>query len=72
MKTALEGQPPLDFANVVTLEQQALEHKVNVDTPDTAPETDEPAAPREKPAVPTTPTKTTPAPATTSGVPPGL
>src|SRR5580658_4142325 len=72
MKTALEGQPPLDFANVVTLEQQALEHKVNVDTPDTAPETDEPAAPKEKPPVVTPPTKTTAAPASTPGVSPGL
>src|SRR5579863_5337121 len=66
MKTALEGQPALDFANVIPLEQQALEHRVNVDTPDTAPETDEPAAPKEKPPVitPTSPTKTTPAPVT--------
>jgi penicillin-binding protein 1A len=72
MKTALEGQPPLDFANVVTLEQQALEHKVNVDTPDTLPETDEPAVPREKPPVVTPPNKATAAPATTSGDPPGF
>src|SRR5580692_142514 len=72
MKAALEGQPPLDFANVVTLEQQALDHKVNVDTPDTLPETDEPAAPREKPPVVTPPNKTTASPATTSGVPPGF
>src|SRR5580693_4578724 len=72
MKTALEGQPPLDFANVVTLELQAGEHKVNVDTPDTAPETDEPAAPKEKPPVVTPPTKTTAAPAATPGVSPGL
>src|SRR5580698_2738730 len=75
MKTALEGQPALDFANVVTLEQQALDHKVNVDTPDTAPESDEPAAPKEKPPAPTPaatpPTKTTAAPATTPGVSPG-
>src|SRR5580692_10771231 len=71
MKAALEGQPALDFANVVTLEQQALEHKVNVDTPDTAPETDEPAAPKEKPPVVTPPTKTTTAP-TASNIPPGL
>jgi hypothetical protein len=72
MKTALEGQPALDFANVVTLEQQAQDHKVNVDTPDTAPETDEPGAPKVKPPVVTPPIKTTTAPATTSGVPPGL
>jgi penicillin-binding protein 1A len=72
MKTALEGQPALDFANVETLEQQALNHRVNVDTPDTAPESDEPAAPREKPPVVTPPagappTKTTATPVT-SGV----
>jgi penicillin-binding protein 1A len=64
MKAALEGQPVLDFANVVPLEQQALEHKVNVDTPDTAPEEEEPAAPKVKPPVPTPPTKTSTAPAT--------
>jgi hypothetical protein len=70
MKTALEGQPPLGFANVIPLEQQALEHKVNVDTPDTAPETDEPAAPKAKPPVTAPPTKTTAAPIT-SNIPPG-
>jgi penicillin-binding protein 1A len=64
MKAALDGQPVLDFANVVPLEQQALEHKVNVDTPDTAPEEEEPAAPKVKPPVPTPPTKTSTAPAT--------
>jgi len=45
MKNALEGQPALDFPNVITLEQQAADHRVNVDTPDTAPTEDEPAAP---------------------------
>jgi penicillin-binding protein 1A len=71
MKTALEGQPALDFANVIPLEQQALEHRVNVDTPDTAPETDEPAAPKEKPPVitPTPPTKTTTTPVTPAVTP---
>jgi penicillin-binding protein 1A len=71
MKTALEGQPALEFANVVPLEQQALEHHSNVDTPDTAPTEDEPGAPKQKPPSATTPTKTTAAP-TTSGVSPGL
>jgi penicillin-binding protein 1A len=71
MKTALEGQPALDFANVVSLEQQALEHHSNVDTPDTAPTEDEPAAPKVKPPALAPPTKTTAAP-TTSGVAPGL
>jgi penicillin-binding protein 1A len=53
MQRALAGTPPLDFANVVPLEQEANEHRVLVDTPDTAPSEDEPGAPREKP-----PTKT--------------
>jgi len=41
--------PAMDFANVVPLEEQVGEHHVNVDTPDTAPTEDEPAAPKEKP-----------------------
>jgi penicillin-binding protein 1A len=61
MKNALEGQPALDFPNVITLEQQAAEHRVNVDTPDTAPTEDEPAAPKEpKAAVPALPTRSSP------------
>jgi penicillin-binding protein 1A len=56
MQNALAGMPPLDFANVVPLEQEARDHRITVDTPDTAPTEDEPA-PREKPAV-TPPTKT--------------
>jgi penicillin-binding protein 1A len=48
MKNALEGQPEVEFANVVPLEQQASEHEVHVDTPDTAPTEDEPRAPKEK------------------------
>jgi penicillin-binding protein 1A len=57
MQGAVAGTPATDFPNVVTLEIQAGEHRVNVDTPDTAPTEDEPAAPKEKPqAVP--PTKT--------------
>jgi penicillin-binding protein 1A len=58
MQGALAGMPALDFQNVVTLEQQANEHHINVDTPDTAPTEDEPAAPKEKPPAPTPPTKT--------------
>ncbi len=58
MQGATAGMPPLDFANVVPLEQQAGEHRVNVDTPDTAPTEDEPATPKEKPPVPSPPTKT--------------
>jgi penicillin-binding protein 1A len=70
MKAALQGQPVLDFANVVPLEQQALDHHINVDTPDTAPESDEPAAPREKPQAPVPPPVKTAAPSTTSTVSP--
>src|SRR5216684_4031015 len=58
MQGALAGKPPLDFANVVPLEQEAREHHINVDTPDTAPTEDEPASPREKPPAPAPPTKT--------------
>ncbi len=49
MQGATAGTPAMDFTNVVPLEQQVGEHHVNVDTPDTAPTEDEPAAPKEKP-----------------------
>ncbi|PYT61973.1 MAG: penicillin-binding protein [Acidobacteria bacterium] len=58
MQGAVAGTPVMDFANVVPLERQAGEHQVNVDTPDTAPTEDEPAAPKEKPPAPSPPTKT--------------
>ena len=51
MQRATSGMPALDFANVVPLEQEAREHHLNVDTPDTAPTEDEPASPREKPPI---------------------
>jgi penicillin-binding protein 1A len=57
MQGALTGMPALDFANVVPLEQEARDHRITVDTPDTAPTEDEPTSPREKPAV-SPPTKT--------------
>jgi penicillin-binding protein 1A len=57
MQGALAGMPPLDFANVVPLEQEAHEHQITVDTPDTAPTEDEPASPREKPPPTPPPTK---------------
>jgi penicillin-binding protein 1A len=57
MQGALAGTPVTDFANVVTLEQLAGEHHLNLDTPDTAPTEDEPGAPKEKPPT-TTPTRT--------------
>ncbi|HET8922926.1 MAG TPA: PBP1A family penicillin-binding protein [Candidatus Acidoferrum sp.] len=50
MQGAVAGTPVTDFQNVVPLEQLAGEHRINVDTPDTAPTEDEPAArPKEKP-----------------------
>ena len=49
MKAAHSGLPEVEFANVVPLEQQAADHEVHVDTPDTAPTEDEPRAPKEKP-----------------------
>ena len=58
MQGASAGMPPLDFANVVPLEQEARYHQITVDTPDTAPTEDEPAAPREKPVPTPPPTKT--------------
>jgi penicillin-binding protein 1A len=58
MQGALARMPPLDFANVVPLEQEASDHHITVDTPDTAPTEDEPASPRAKPATIVPPTKT--------------
>jgi penicillin-binding protein 1A len=58
MQNGLAGMPVLDFQNVVPLEQQALDHIIHVDTPDTAPTEDEPGAPRLKPAPPPPATKT--------------
>src|SRR5499433_1986490 len=53
MQNGLSGMPVLDFQNVVPLEEQAIEHQIRVDTPDTAPTEDEPgAAPRTKSAAP--------------------
>ena len=71
MQGALAGTPVTDFANVVPLEQQAAEHRVNVDTPDTAPTEDEPGAPREKPPVPSPVVNTPPSRPNSPGVPPG-
>jgi penicillin-binding protein 1A len=52
MQNGLAGMPVLDFQNVVPLEQQAGEHQIHVDTPDTAPTEDEPGPPKEKAPVP--------------------
>jgi penicillin-binding protein 1A len=58
MQGAVAGTPLMDFTNVVPLEQQAGEHHINVDTPDTAPTEDEPPAPKEKPPAASPPAKT--------------
>jgi penicillin-binding protein 1A len=58
MQNGLAGMPVLDFQNVVPLEQQAGEHRIHVDTPDTAPTEDEPGAPKAKPPT-APPAKTT-------------
>jgi penicillin-binding protein 1A len=57
----MAGVPVLDFANVVTLEQQATEHHVNVDVPDTAPEDEAPSLPKEKPPANAPPATSPPA-----------
>jgi penicillin-binding protein 1A len=70
MQGAVAGTPLMDFTNVVPLEQQAGEHHISVDTPDTAPTEDEPPAPREKPPAASPPAKT--AATNTAGVSPLL
>src|SRR5450432_815199 len=72
MQSALSGMPELDFPNVVPLEQEARDHKVNVDTPDSAPTEDEPGERKPKPpaAAPAAPVAKTTA-ATADGRPPG-
>jgi penicillin-binding protein 1A len=49
MQQGMAGMPVMDFPNVETLEEQAADHKVHTDVPDTAPEDEAPALPREKP-----------------------
>jgi penicillin-binding protein 1A len=66
MKDASAGLPEIEFANVVSLEQQAADHEVHVDTPDTAPTEDEPRAPKEKPPTPIPPAAAPPPTAKTS------
>jgi penicillin-binding protein 1A len=63
MQNALAGMPEVEFANVTPLEEEAHEHAVHVDTPDTAPTEDEPAERKAKPPddalPPPSPPKTT-------------
>ena len=49
MQNALAAMPEVEFANVTPLEEEAHEHAVHVDTPDTAPTEDEPAERKAKP-----------------------
>jgi penicillin-binding protein 1A len=58
MQNGMSGMPVLDFQNVVPLEQQAPDHLIHVDTPDTAPTEDEPGARPEKPPAAPPPAKT--------------
>jgi penicillin-binding protein 1A len=73
MQGALAGMPEVEFANVTPLEQEARDHAVHVDTPDTAPTEDEPAERKAKPpadaAPAASPPKTTSA--TSAAIPPG-
>jgi penicillin-binding protein 1A len=71
MQKALGSMPEVDFANVTPLEQEAHDHKVNVDTPDTAPTEDEPRAKPAPPAAapPTPPPSKTTAANATAGPP---
>ena len=50
--------PEVEFANVVPLEQEAHDHAVHVDTPDTAPTEDEPSERKAKPPADATPPTT--------------
>jgi penicillin-binding protein 1A len=59
MQGALSAAPEVEFANVVPLEQEARDHAVHVDTPDTAPTEDEPGERKAKPPADTPPAKTT-------------
>jgi penicillin-binding protein 1A len=72
MQSALAGMPEVEFANVVPLEQEAHDHAVHVDTPDTAPTEDEPTERKAKPPEDLTPAapppKTTAA--TSAAIPP--
>jgi hypothetical protein len=58
MQNGMNGMPVLDFQGVVPLEQQAADHIIHVDTPDTAPTEDEPGAPKAKPQAAPPPAKT--------------
>ncbi len=60
MERGMAGLPVLDFPNVVTLEQQAAEHNVHVDVPDTKPEEELPEPKIKLPSAPPPPQATPP------------
>ena len=66
MQGALAGVPEVEFANVVPLEEEARDHAVHVDTPDTAPTEDEPAERKAKPSTEAAPVPTPAPPKTTA------
>jgi penicillin-binding protein 1A len=65
VEQGMAGMPAVDFVNVESLEEQAAEHHVHTDVPDTAPEDEVPAA---RPATVTAPA--TPAPTPAASPPP--
>jgi penicillin-binding protein 1A len=71
MQGALAGAPEVEFANVTPLEQEARDHAVHVDTPDTAPTEDEPTERKAKPPTDVAPVTPPPAKTTAAAVPPG-
>jgi len=58
VQQGMAEMPVVEFVNVIPLEEQASEHHVHTDVPDTAPEDEAPSLPREKPA-PNSPQATT-------------
>jgi penicillin-binding protein 1A len=62
MEKGMAGMPAVEFANVVSLEDQAADHIVHVDVPDTAPEDEAPAIakPKSAPEIPGTTVPATP------------
>jgi penicillin-binding protein 1A len=61
MQQGMAGIPVMDFANVLTLEQQESEHHVHVDVPDTTPEEEVPMPKPKTIAVPAPPQALPPA-----------
>src|SRR5271165_5503135 len=66
IERGMAGMPAVEFANVVTLEEQAADHLVHVDVPDTQPEEEVPLLAKPKAPPPPPSTGPTTAPATAS------